>query len=183
MKLPRATLAPGRMLWRIHRQAHPALHFSRHAGRFDSPDGSFGVLYAALDFACAFAETLVRNPARRLVGWPDIAARAVTQFRLAEALPLVDLRGAGLSRLGLDATVLAGPYAVCGALAQVWHDDASAPAGIIWRSRFDPSLACVAVFERAAAALVPAGPAMSLQRMEHQVAEVLDRYGKALAPD
>ena len=181
MKLPLVTLAPGRMLWRLHRLEHSALHFSRHAGRFDDPEGRFGVLSAALEFAAAFAETLIRNPARRLVGWPEIAARAVSGLRVTAPLALVDLRGAGLSRLGLDASVLAGPYPPCGELARGWHGHRQVPAGIAWRSRFDPSLTCIAIFDRAAGALAPEPPA-PLRRMEHEVAAVLDRYGKALAP-
>ena len=45
-------------LYRFHSEGHPALHFGRTLlGRFDAPDGGFGVLYAATDVHAAFAET------------------------------------------------------------------------------------------------------------------------------
>jgi RES domain len=72
-----------RMAWR-----DPASHcrFAREARyRFDSPDRSFGVMYAAFDLATAFAETVLRNKSMHtddvILDWEF--ASVVTMFDLA----------------------------------------------------------------------------------------------------
>lgn len=183
--LPLAEAGPGTALCRIHRSAHGPVHFSPGpgkppAGRFDSPTGCFGVLYAALSFACAFAETLLRNPARKLVSLAEIEARSLALIGLRAEVRLVDLTGAGLSRLGLDARFLSGGYDACGAWADALHDHPTRPAGILYPSRFDPSERCVALFDRAAPDLHPATESLPLTELLPDVAAALDRYGKAL---
>jgi RES domain-containing protein len=186
LSLPLATLAAGEALWRIHRLGRAALFFSPPpgappAGRYDSPRGLMRVLYAALDFETAFAETLLRNPARRLVSAGEVAAREVCAITATRPLRLVDLTGGGLSRLGLDAGFLAGPYPACGAAAEAWFAHPEAPDGLLTPSRFDPSGRCVAVFDRAAAALA-AGTPLPLAEAPREVGAALDRYGKSLDP-
>jgi hypothetical protein len=178
--LPLATLAAGSRLFRIHRAAHPPLHFSRGPGRFDSPAGRFGVLYAASDFEGAFVETILRNPHRQLVSWAEIEARSLAVLAVRQAVTLVDLTGPGLSRLGLDARFLSGPYDPCGAWATALHDHPGQPGGILYPSRFDPSVACHAVFDRVAPMLALAEPGVPLAEQAPRIGAVLDRYGKAL---
>jgi hypothetical protein len=98
--LPITELPARADLLRIHRITLGPIHFAPGrgrppAGRFDSASGGFGVLYTALSFEGAFVETLLHNPARRMVGMGEIAARAVATLHTARALRLVDLRGAG----------------------------------------------------------------------------------------
>jgi len=92
----------------------------------------------------------------------------------------VDLTGPGLSRLGLDARVLSGPYDICGEWADAFHGHPEAPAGILYSSRFDPGERCVALFDRVAMDVEAAAPPVGLREMLGEVAGVLDRYGKAL---
>ncbi|NGM23870.1 RES family NAD+ phosphorylase [Roseomonas stagni] len=182
--LPLRRLPAGVPLHRIHRRQHGPLHWSGgpgrpRAGRFDSPSGLFGTLYAAPDFAAAFAETVLRNPRQPLVSLAEIEARAVTVLTVAEAVEVVDLTGPGLSRLGLDARLLTADYALRGAWAEAFFHASDRVAGVLYPSRFDPSLACVALFERASAAIRPGSPAALGDRLA-AVASVLDRYGKAV---
>ncbi len=174
-------------VWRIHRLHHGPLPWSGGpgrppAGRFDSLAGRFGTLYAATDFAGAFAETVLRNPRRPLVSLSEIEARGVSTLALSAPIDLVDLTGPGLSRLGLDARILAAPYDLCGAWADALQAHPASPGGILYPSRFDPSARCIAVFDRAASVLAPVAPPVPLGEMLSQVAAVLDRYGKALDP-
>lgn len=166
MRLPLATLPPG---------APPS-------GRYGSPSGRCRALYAALDFDTAFAETLLRNPARRLASVGEVAARAVSVLRPARALRLVDLTGGGLSRLGLDARFLSGPYKACGAAAEAWFGHAQAPDGLLTPSRFDASGRCVTLFDRAAEAIAPTAPPLPLDERPREVGAALDRFAKALDP-
>lgn len=152
------------------------------AGRFDSAGGRFGVLYAAVSFDCAFAEVLLRNPARRIVSLPEIEARSFALLSLRADIRLVDLSGPGLSRLGLDARFLSGGYGACGLWADTLHDHPNRPDGILYPSRFDPSERCVVLFDRAAPHLHPATESVPLVELLPDVAAALDRYGKALDP-
>jgi hypothetical protein len=58
-------------------------------GRFNSPDATFGVLYAAKRLRGAFAETFLREPGRTLLPADHIAAKArvdlIRSYRLCVA--------------------------------------------------------------------------------------------------
>lgn len=185
--LPLADLEGRSALCRIHRSVHGAVFFSPGpgkppSGRFDSPTGRFGVLYAARTFDGAFAEVLLRNPARQVVSLPEVEARSFAVLALDADVRLVDLTGPGLSRLGLDARLLSGGYDACGAWADALHDHPERPAGILYPSRFDPSEHCFALFDRVASHLHPATEGVPLGELLPDVAAALDRYGKALDP-
>lgn len=177
--LPLRRLPAGFQLHRIHRRQHGPLHWSGGpgrppAGRFDSPSGLFGVLYAA-----PFAETILHNPHQRLISLSEIEARALTVLTLTEAVEVVDLTGAGLSRLGLDARMLTADYAVCGAWADAFFSASEGVAGVLYPSRFDPSLVCVALFERVVPQLRVMQAALTREKLT-EISEVLNQHGKAL---
>jgi hypothetical protein len=183
--LPLTELAAGTILVRIHRTANPPVFFSpgrarRPAGRFDSAAGAFGVLYLALTLECAFAETVLRNPARRLVGWAEIAARSAARLAAPRPLRFASLHGNGLQTLGLDNAIATGPYQPCGLWADALHAHADRPDGIAYASRFDPTHLCIALFERPDIGLATVGPSTPLIDMLPEVSAVLRRYGKAL---
>jgi hypothetical protein len=53
---------------RFYSRGHNPIFFNRSIeGRLNSPNGSFGVLYAAKQTKGAFAETFLRSPGRRLL--------------------------------------------------------------------------------------------------------------------
>ena len=169
---------------RIHRLAHGPIHFSPGEGnpplgRFDSYYGRFGTLYCAPDFEGAFVETILRNPGRSLVSLAEIETRGLSVISIQRDVQLVDLTGSGLSRLGLDARFLSGPYELCGTWADAFHDHPSAPSGIIYPSRFDPSQHCVALISRLAPDIAAMTAPAPLGERLTDVAAAFDRYGKA----
>jgi len=133
-----------------------ALHFGRYAtGRFDAPRGSFGVCYAAATVFGAFIEVFGRNPQqrKRLVDRHELAIRSVAILS-SHKLRLVDLAGAGLSKLGLTVSILATTrYEITRPWAAAFHGHPGKPDGILYRSRHDPEQFCIAVFERASGKL------------------------------
>jgi hypothetical protein len=184
--LPILELPARAPLVRVHGLARHPVFFSPGAGkapvgRFDSPSGAFGVLYLAQSFEGAVAETVLRNPQRRLVDFAEIASRAVSVLGISRAVRLVALRGAGLQALGTDNAVSTGPYGPSGAWADALHGHPDLPDGIGYASRHDPDQLCIALFSRPDIQLdVLSGPT-PLADAVGEVASVLRRYGKGLA--
>jgi RES domain-containing protein len=170
---------------RIHHSHRSPVFFSPGegqppVGRFDSATGRFGVLYLAFDFAGAFAETVLRNPARRFVSSGEIAGRSLAVLTLSRAVRLVWMHGAGLQALGVDNAVTTGPYEPCGIWADALFAHADAPDGIAYASRHDPEQVCVALFSRPDIAVTVVRESVPLTAMVGAVAAVLRRYGKGL---
>lgn len=185
--LPLTLWPAGAPICRIHRRRHAPIHLSGGPGkpplgRWDSPSGAFGTLYAAGDVAGAFAETVLRDPALLMVALAEIESRALSILAIRAELRLVDLTGPGLSQLGLDARILSGPYGICGLWADALHAHPEAPAGLLYPSRFDPTRLCLALFDHAAPHIEAASAPTPLTEMLPEIAALLDRYGKALDP-
>ncbi len=183
--LPTQPWPRGTGLFRIHRAEFAPVFFSPGAGRpplgrFDSAAGRFGVLYGARDFACAFAETVLRNPQRRLFSSTEVNARALSVLTVSRDLNLVRLHGPGLQQLGLDNAITTGPYPPCGLWADALHDHPSRPDGLAYASRFDPETLCIALFERSDFTVSPQADPVKLAAMPAAVASVLRRYAKGL---
>ncbi|WP_119461612.1 RES family NAD+ phosphorylase [Rhodospirillaceae bacterium SYSU D60014] len=156
-RLPLFRRRPANIL-RIHALDVEACHFGRSGkARFDDPEREFGVFYGGIGLACCVAETILGEIcAGRLapagLGAQDLADRLACHLELppGATLTLVDLTGAGLLRLGADARLEAeADYRV----SQIWsralwaHPDQ--PDGILYRSRYDTSRRCIALFDRA----------------------------------
>ncbi len=109
------TLPAGTLLHRFHTAAFDPVFFDRSRfGRFNAPDGSYGVLYVAATAEGAFAETFLREPGRTLLPTDLLASRAYVVLRTTRPLVLVRLGGAGLARLGSTAEVVhGGPPMLC----------------------------------------------------------------------
>lgn len=138
--------------YRIHQCAHDAVFFNQSAlYRFNAPSAEFGVLYAAESIDAAFLETLMRFGRRPpVVLLSTLAARTVSQLRWERPLLLVDLTGAGLVQLGLDARLLSmAEYGLCQRWARWLHAHPARVDGIVYRSRMAPHRRSVAAFERA----------------------------------
>lgn len=184
-KLPLTAHSAGTVFVRIHRTGLAPIHFSPGngrppAGRFDSAAGRFGVLYLALGLEGAFVETVLRNPARRLVGLGEITARSLTLLASTREFSLVQMHGAGLQALGVDNAVTTGPYGPCGRWADALFAHPDRPDGIAYASRHDPDQVCIALFSRPDLGLETAGASMPLAEMMPEVAAILRRYGKGL---
>jgi hypothetical protein len=164
---------------------HAPIFFSPGAamapvGRFDSTSGSFGVLYAAMDFEAAFVETILRNPARQIVSMADISSRSVAALAASRPLRMVNLHGAGLQTLGVDNAITTGPYGPCGLWADALFAHPDAPDGIAYASRHDPELLCLASFARPDTGLRQVGDSTALMDLRQPVGAALRRYGKGL---
>ena len=62
------SLDEGTVLSRLHDKDFTPIYFgTKTKFRFDSPDGSFGVLYAGFDEHCAFIETFGQSTGIRVV--------------------------------------------------------------------------------------------------------------------
>ena len=105
----------GTFLHQFYTAAHNSIFFDRHrTGRFNAPDGSYGVLYAALSLAGAFVETFIREPGRTVLPADLLARKAYVRLQVLRPVQLVKLGGPGLARLGATAEVVHGglPYDV-----------------------------------------------------------------------
>ena len=184
-RLPIIERAADSTFVRIHRSIQAPIFFSpgerrSPAGRFDSAGGLFGVLYLAFSFYGAFAETVLRNPARRLVGLAEIADRSLSVLALSRTVRLVSMLGPGLQAIGVDNAVTTGPYAPCGIWADALYAHSDRPDGIAYASRHDPEQVCVALFSRPDISVSMASESVHLTDMLSEVAAVLRRYGKGL---
>lgn len=184
--LPILELPAHTSLVRIHRLEHNPVFFSPGngkppVGRFDSPAGAFGVLYLAQSLEGAFAETVLRNPQRRLIDLAEIATRATSILGLSRVVRLAEMRGPGLQVLGTDNAVSTGPYASSGTWADALHEHPDKPDGIAYPSRHDPDELCIALFSQPGLKLeVLSGPT-ALTELLDDVARMLRLYGKGLA--
>lgn len=84
---------------------NPVFFDSSREGRFNAPDTSYGVLYAAKGVDGAFAETFLRNPGRTLIDDMLLRRKAYVRLSSSRALTLIRLAGPGLARLGATAEV------------------------------------------------------------------------------
>jgi hypothetical protein len=182
--LPIDLVAAGTPLFRIHRRDRDPLFFGPGKGvaptyRFDSLMGTFGVLYVALSLAAALAETLLRNPNRRMVGYTDLAERASCDLTSARDLRVVRLYGTGLQAVGCDNAISTGPYDACGAWADALWSHSDIPDGIAYQSRHDSGEICLALFERTDLQLQVPNSVPLIQQLP-TIAAILSAYRKSI---
>ena len=185
-KIPILTLPAQSRLVRIHRLEHHPVFFSPGAGkapvgRFDSPSGAFGVLYLAQTFEGAFAETVLRNPQRRLVDLAEISSRAVSVLGLSRPVRLAEMHGPGLQALGTDNAISTGPYSPCGVWADALDAHQDKPDGTVYSSRHDPDQLCIALFSRPDVEVDLLSGPTPLTDLLDDVSGLLRSYGKGIA--
>lgn len=149
----------GRLI-RIHRASNGPIYYGKSGTcRFDAPDCSFGVLYAAENIGVAIAETLVREKHRDRRSTPElwIAEALFKQYQIAtleadHPLLLGDLTGFSLLSLGGDASELqAGSYDVTQPWSAMVHNHPRGVDGFIYQSRFVNTHSAAVIFERGGA--------------------------------
>ena len=127
------------------------------SGRFDAPGGEYGVCYFAATLGVAILETLVRGSKVPVILRADLRARRASSIALAEPLRMLQLEGKGLSSFGVSAHQVAGDdVAACQDLARRVHEALPEVDGIQYRSRWDTSELCWAVFDRAQERIIDA---------------------------
>jgi hypothetical protein len=124
------------------------LYFSKNGdGRFDDPHGKYGVLYAGLEPEAAFAEVFLRQLSQMLILESDLERRALSEIG-CRAVDCVDLTGSGLRRLSCDNRVATEtPYRTPRLWSRSIFEHPQQPAGLIYLSRHNPRLKCVAIFD------------------------------------
>lgn len=177
-RLPIVELPAATELCRIHLRSHSAVWFNRgETYRFNAPAGEYGVCYLGNSLEVSFLETLLRGAPIRIVSRAALAARFATTLPLARPLRLVQLHSQGLVALRLSADVPhREPYQECQQLALSLWQHREEVDGIEYRSRWDDSRLCVALFDRASAALGVATTAMPLDDLG-RVRPILRHYG------
>lgn len=142
-------VAPGRVLYRIHRKARPALFFGKTGdNRFDAFDGSFGVLYAGLDEHCSFIETFGHETGVRFITRAALEERRLSHLTLKHSLSLVDLASSGaLAKIGADARLFAGSHAIVQRWSVALRNHPVKADGILYPARHDPARRACAIFE------------------------------------
>ena len=157
------TLSSGKVLYRFNSASQASgLYFGKTGDyRWDAPNHSYGVLYAARDVSTAFAETFGHDVTDnsldtfKILSHDSLRKREIYAFTVQWDLQLAMFYGEGLPVLNLDANICTMPdYTV----PQQWsgwiHDHKSKPDGIIYLSRYLTTGFSVALFERTAAGLV-----------------------------
>jgi hypothetical protein len=101
----------------------------------------------------------------------------VSQFEVTARLDLVDLDGPSLRKNGLSLSTVYADYAVTQKWSAAFHDHPSHAGGLRYRSRFNPQLTCVAVFDRAASKIrARIATRETLTANPKRLAAILDKY-------
>ena len=184
-RVPIATLPAGSELWRVHRREHEPLWFgpapgTPPRGRFDAPGGEFGICYFGESIGVAALETLVRG-SRRLLDGAELEARAASALQTRERMRFLQFEGPGLPRLGVGAErVHAADYGECQRMMLDLFGDHPGVDGVQYRSRWDTSLLCWAVLDRAREKLGPPRAPLWLGDAA-VIGPTLDRYELEIA--
>jgi hypothetical protein len=162
--------------WRIHQAQHSPIYFgSSGENRFDAP--GYGILYAGSDEYCAFRESIGRLTTFRVVTSSLLRSRRLSQIEIRCPLTLVDLSGAGLTQLDADARLCTGDYNVAQRWSLALHNHPSTPDGLYYRSRYDPSRYCLALYDHVAPKLVVSTTHDLLEvSFRARLASILDTY-------
>lgn len=182
-------IAPGTVLYRIHRTKVDALYFGprtdlKERGRWDAPDDSYGVCYVAEEGHTAFSETFLRELDREEVAESgDLAPRSLARIQANRTLVLAQMHGPGLRRMKATAAVVQGSYDLTWAWSHALHAHPDRVDGITYRARHDDDDLAIALFDRARDAVTVLGstPLLDLS-LSVALGAWLDRYDIALAP-
>ena len=173
--LPVETLPTGTQVFRIHVSArHPRFFGRSGLWRFDSPDRSYGTLYAGRSPEVAFAETLLRGPGT-LVAESELAIRSLCRFSVMRPLRVMRLYGRDLIAVGANASVTSGSYACSQTWSRALHEHPARPDGILYRATRDNDELAIVVFERAREA-IDNGTSTSLLADPVLLGRILDHY-------
>lgn len=183
-RLPEVVELPaGQAIHRFYTSRWDPIFFDRSLdGRFNAPDGSYGVLYAAEEIHGAFAETFLRTPGRTLIDTDLLKRKAYVRLRVERDLKVIRLAGPGLARVGATAEVAHGglPYEVPHAWSRALSGHPVDADGIAYHARHDDTELCYAIFERAADAVSEAERQLDLD--QDWFWRIAERYGVGLAP-
>jgi hypothetical protein len=180
-----ANLPVGAILSRFHAKGKSPLFFGRTGGnRFDSPDLSYGVLYAGLDEYCAFIETYGQATGIRMVTETALEGRHLAHLELRRPIRLIDLsKSGGLARVGADSRLFSDSHAVAQRWSAALRDHPTGPDGILYPARHDAARNACAIYECPASDFKLHAKGSLLERQHAALlGAILDTYGFALTP-
>lgn len=180
--LPLEVLRVGTVLIRIHESRRSPLWFGPARGspplnRFDDVEGEFRVLYAGLTHACAFAEKFLRNRPVRVFSLESLRRFSIASIRVVRPIRLAQVKGPGLARLGVTASISSGPYEESQRFAREICLHRDQPDGILHRARHDDDEVSVALFDRARDAVEWTSEDSTRLDKHEFLAALLARYG------
>ncbi len=164
-------------------QRQPVFYGKAGLHRFDAPDQSYGVLYAAQDPYCAFIETFGHSTGINTVTTEALAARALSLLQPSRALRLVDLTDSGsLARIGADARLFAADTKVAQKWSRALYIHPARADGILYPARHDPARGACAIFDRAPKLVAIQMTCWWVDEGPHRqlLAGILDHYGFSL---
>jgi chromosome partitioning protein len=146
--LPLYILEKGFQIFRIHTVQRPALYFNRNSNsRFSSFIQNYGVLYAGLDPFVAFRE-IFNLKSLRLIDQESLERMCLSCFWLQRDLKLIDISGPGLTMIGADSRIITGSnFPLSQSWSQTLYEHRANVDGLYYRSCYDPSRFCVALYE------------------------------------
>src|SRR5580704_17644283 len=171
-------------MFRTHAIERSPIHFGKSGQhRFDSPDGSYGVLYAGRDEYCAFIETFAKAAGSTTITTTELKSRCLAELKASRTLRLVDLTQSGtLVRLGADARLFSGDHTISQAWSKALYEHPFNIDGLLYPSRLDPVRHALALFEGRAPKPVELGRQTWFARgpLRHLLAEIVEHYGLAV---
>lgn len=169
---------------RFHNAAFSPIYFDKsEMGRFNSPDGTYGVLYAAKTTKGAFAETFLRSPGKTVIDAGLLRNKAYVSLIAKRDLILIQMAGPGLARIGATAEVTHSglPYTVPQTWSAALLRHRMLADGIAYHSRHDDSELCYALFDRTSDTISDSSRKTDL---DHDwLWEIAALYGVGLAPE
>jgi hypothetical protein len=171
-------------MFRTHRIDRNPIHFGRTGQhRFDSPDGSYGVLYAGRDPYCAFIETFAKAAGTTTITTSELKNRCLAELKAARVLRLVDLTQSGtLVRIGADARLFSSDHAISQTWSKAFYEHPLKADGLLYPSRLDPTKHALALFEGRIPKLVELDRQTwyATGRLRYLLAEIIDHYDLAV---
>ncbi|MGV1867607.1 MULTISPECIES: RES family NAD+ phosphorylase [unclassified Rhizobium] len=182
-KLQIVSIAVRSVMHRFYTSTFEPVYFDRSdLGRFNAPDGSYGVLYTARNIEGAFAETFLRTPGNPLIDIGFLKRKAYVRLSATRDLRMVNLTGQGLAVAGATAEVPHSglPYRAPQAWSRAIFDHGENVDGIAYHARHDDTQVCYAIFDRADPAVSETARKLNLDA--DWFWRVAEEYGSGLAP-
>ena len=137
-------------LYRLSSVEFPSsIYFDRSGyGRFDSPTQGYGILYVGMDVHTSWIECYGRALGARGIAESDIKKRSLYFIDSDRELILTDLTGGNLTKIGADARLSSGDYAIAREWGRAIHQHPQQVDGMRYRSRHDDDRYCYGLFNR-----------------------------------
>ena len=172
--------------FRVHQTTKGPIYFGRGGlNRWDCPDKSYGVMYAAESWQGAFMESVLHDPKTKILLESELAKRSIAAISTSLDLRLIDLSaGETLRTLEITETETQGTYGESQAISKAVYSAGWKVHGIRYASRLDPALRCLALFDFPSAQILvrDLGPLLSSFN-RNLVSSMLRVYGIKLIED